>query len=150
MQEIRDISISSLFAYWKINDAVAHDCLELAPDTLLSWAPFDGMRKLGQIFVHIATAKDFWLTTIFRDGGVWIPSAQHSYIDRISLADHMTESFERLDKFASEGDLIGPYKYKEREVSGYWALYHLFEHDVHHISQIMTYLRLNNITPPER
>jgi uncharacterized damage-inducible protein DinB len=149
MKNFVEFSVESLIIQWRAVRQSIRECLRLTPDDLLTWAPKDGMFALGLIYVHISTAIDWWLTTIIKDGGKWTPMRQLPINDRQKLDDHLVGSLARLERFAREADLTRMYEFKGEQVSGYWAVLHLFEHDIHHRAQVKTYLRLNGIDPPD-
>jgi uncharacterized damage-inducible protein DinB len=148
-ENIREISTSSLFAYWHNIRESIRECLRRTPDELLSWKPKHDMLAFGQLYMHLANSVDWWLTNYVKDGGEWIPSERQQTDDRDRLDEHLVASFARLGKYAMLMDTSLTYKDKDGyEFSGNWLLLHLFEHDVHHRGQLKTYLRLNGIAPP--
>jgi uncharacterized damage-inducible protein DinB len=146
---VKEISVSSLLAYWHDARESIRECLRRTPDELLGWRPKDDMRTFGEIYVHIANSIDSWLTRYVKDGGEWIPSAQLPTTDRGKLDRHLVASFARLGKYAMLTNTSLTCKDKDgQDFSGNWLLLHLFEHDIHHRGQLKTYLRLNGIAPP--
>jgi uncharacterized damage-inducible protein DinB len=149
MSTLTEISARTLLVQWREVRESVHECLKRTPDKLLSWAPQDGMRTLGQLYVHFSSSLDWWLTVNFKDGGPWIPSNQRPTTERAKLDNDLVASFERMGKFLGSGDLSRTYEYRGQRVDGYWATLHLFEHDTHHRGQVITYLRTNGIDSPE-
>jgi uncharacterized damage-inducible protein DinB len=149
MKSLPDISTNSLLFQWRALRESIRECLRRTPDNLLTWAPHEGMFPMGRIFVHCSTAIDWWLTNNIKDGGEWTPMKQQPIDDRKKLDDHLVHSFARLERYARSADLTKTYEFKGEQVSGCWIILHLFEHDTHHRGQIMTYLRMNAIAPPD-
>jgi uncharacterized damage-inducible protein DinB len=148
-KNVKEISCISLLGYWhEIRESI-RECLRRTPDGLLPWKPKEKMLTFGQLYVHVSTSIDWWLTNFVKDGGRWIPSGQHRTDDRRLLDEHLTSSFTRLIRYSQTPDLSQPFKNdRGEEITGNWLLLHLFEHDIHHRGQLKTYLRLNGIAPP--
>ena len=142
------IDVDAILQYWRdVHDDI-QECLKRTPDDLLSWAPKEGMKTFGQLYVHLATAIDWNLTNVFKDGGLWVPSAEHPTDDKEMLDAHLVASFERLDRYSRKTDLSRTLDLKARQVTGAWLFIHMFDHHIHHRAQLKTYLRMNGITPP--
>ena len=108
MKNITELSAATLLAYWGDVRKSIRECLRLTPDELLSWRPKDDMRTFGQLYVHVATSIDWWLTNFVKDGGEWIPSGQHSITDRASLDEHLMASYARLGKVCHDDRFDAP------------------------------------------
>ncbi|MBD3216911.1 MAG: hypothetical protein GF310_01450 [candidate division Zixibacteria bacterium] len=131
------------------------EALEAVPDDKLDWIPAEGMIPLGMIFLHIAETSDWWYDDIIKGEA----STELAFLDkqcpsRDKIAEYMEKHWERLEKFFAEDEGAMKTVY-EREgdswkisKSGYWIFMHLFEHDIHHRSQIHHYLRILGISPP--
>lgn len=127
--------------------------LEVAPDDKLDWAPADNMITLGNIFMHIAEASDWWISEIVDQKGFVdytpCPSAPKAEIT-VMLDKH----WKRLEDFFARAPQVleGVYDMsrhgRDRKPSGHWIFLHLLEHDIHHRSQINHYLRMLGIKPP--
>lgn len=148
MQEYKSLSPELLLAYWRELRGNIYRCLDVTPDHLLSWSPGEKMMTLGRQFVHLATAVDWNMTLVVKDGGEWIHSDKHTSTDKAKLDEHLRVSFKRLEPFLVS-DLSKTYDFKGRAVTGAWLAIHLFEHDIHHRAQIKAYLRMAGIIPPE-
>jgi uncharacterized damage-inducible protein DinB len=127
--------------------------LEAVPDDKLDWAPAENMITLGNIFMHIAEASDWWLNEVIAGKG-YTDYTPCPSVPKPQIAAMMEAHWKRLEDFfaAAPGILDARYdmkKYKrDREFDGYWLFMHLFEHDIHHRSQINHYLRILGIKPP--
>ncbi len=126
--------------------------LELVPDDKLDWAPAENMITLGNVFMHIAEASDWWINeVIHRNGFVDYTPCPSAPKEQIALM--LDGHWNRLQEFFASRDVLeARYDMKrynrEREFDGYWVLLHLLEHDIHHRSQINHYLRILGIKPP--
>ncbi|OGC90365.1 MAG: hypothetical protein A2W25_02090 [candidate division Zixibacteria bacterium RBG_16_53_22] len=149
MKNLQGISLDTVLLQWRALRESIRECLRVTPDELLGWAPRDGMRTLGQLYVHFSSPLDWWLTNSFKDGGQWIPSIERPSDDKTKLDNDIVASFERMERYLISADLTRMYEFKGEQVSGYWIILHLFEHDSHHRGQVITYLRMNGINPPQ-
>ena len=148
MDVFENISIDSLLEYWSQVRKSIRDCLNATPTGLLSWAPKEGMRTLGQLYVDLATSIDWWLTTAFNEDDNRPPSSRHSTEDRNYLDRHLEQSFERLERFLGIANLSEMYESRGRKLRGAWIVLHMFKQDIYHQAQIIDYLRQNGIDPP--
>jgi uncharacterized damage-inducible protein DinB len=131
--------------------------LECAPENRLDWTPAAGMITLGNIFLHISEASDWWINEVIKKEKslelVSEPAAASR--PKADIKKFLDNHWERLDKFFASDPRILKEDYqfqgRARQVtfSGYWIYNHLLEHDIHHRAQINQYLRILGITPPE-
>ncbi len=147
-KQYKDSSLDALLDFYRDVRETIRECLRRTPDDLLSWSPKEGMRTFGHLYVHFASPIDWWMTLHIKDGGRWTPSKDEPTDNTDMLDKHILESFARLEKFA-QSNLSKIYCRDDNEFTGLWLIMHLLEHDIHHRGQVMTYLRMNNIAPPE-
>jgi len=132
------------------------EALKLVPDDKLDWAPAENMIPLGQVFLHIAECSDWWYDDVVKGKpGTELAVLGQPCPPKEKIAEHMKDHWERMERFFDESPEILE-KIYERQVeedhfalSGYWIFTHLFEHDIHHRSQINHYLRILGIKPPK-
>jgi uncharacterized damage-inducible protein DinB len=127
--------------------------LEVTPDDKLDWMPADKMLTLGNIFMHINEASDWWINRVIykKEYKDMTPckSPSKDYIKTL-LDDHwirMERFFDKAPKILEEKYSLDWFK-PPKTVDGYWIMLHLFEHDLHHRSQINQYLRILGEKPP--
>jgi uncharacterized damage-inducible protein DinB len=149
MKDLKDISLDTVILQWRALRESIRECLRRTPDYLLGWRPNEDMRTFGQLYVHFSSPLDWWLTLSLKDGGQWIPSIQRQTDDKQKLDNDMVTSFDRMERYLRAADLTKMYEFKGEPVSGNWIVLHLLEHDAHHRGQIITYLRVNGIIPPD-
>jgi uncharacterized damage-inducible protein DinB len=131
-----------------------NQAFELAPDDKLTWAPADNMRTLGQVFFHIGNTSSAWYDSVMKELP-WKPFPPDYMPHREVIAQSLKDHWERLERLFSEPPealekIYTPEHYgKTYNLSGYWVFIHLFEHDLHHRSQINQYLRILGIDPPK-
>jgi len=127
--------------------------LEVVPDDKLDWAPAEGMITLGNIFMHIAEASDWWISEVIDQNGCTDYTPCPS-VPKPEIAVMMDNHWKRLEAFFVRAPQVleGVYdmsRYKrDRKPTGHWIFLHLLEHDIHHRSQINHYLRILGVKPP--
>lgn len=132
------------------------EALEKTPEDKLDWAPGAQMLTFGLIFLHIAECSDWWYDDIM----LGKESIELAFEDKPSvlkdqIAIHLKEHQERMERFFAETPETFEKTYHKQlqsrkiERTGYWIFMHLFEHDIHHRSQINQYLRILEIEPPQ-
>lgn len=128
--------------------------LDLAPDDKLDWAPADKMLSLGNIFMHIAEASMGWIEDVI-DGNKFDELTPGPSLPKNNIQNLMNEHWQRLDNFFNRYSGITEKTYpiewqgKTYNLRAEWIMLHLFEHDIHHRSQINQYLRILGINPPK-
>jgi len=131
--------------------------LELAPNDKLGWAPGGEMITLGNIFVHVAEASDWWYSHVMRGREYTdlMEKPDSPVFPKAEIAGHLEKHWRRLEElfnldeeaYSQEYKVVGRYKTYFRD--GYWVFTRLFSHELHHRSQICQYLRLLGIEPTE-
>jgi uncharacterized damage-inducible protein DinB len=148
------LKIETLAEFWLNEIRPPLDkALLIAPDDKLEWTPGQNMITLGNIFMHIAEASDFWITTII-DRRDCIDYTPCPCPPKPEIAAMLDSHWQRLEEFFGRCPEILENSYprsrngKEVMLSGYWIMLHLLEHDIHHRSQINHYLRILGTKPP--
>nr|MBN2277622.1 DinB family protein [candidate division Zixibacteria bacterium] len=135
------------------------EALELMPEDKGDWIPADNMIPLGQLFLHICETSDWWYDEIMKGNkAVELAVPGEKCPDKKVIKNHLEEHWKRLERFFAEPKEAFEKTYKREgshegrkwkiEQTGYWIFTHLFEHDIHHRSQINHYLRILGIRPP--
>ncbi len=129
--------------------------LEMAPDDKLDWAPGKEMITLGMLFLHIAEASDWWYDEIMKGKeSIELAFPDKKCPPKAEIKKHMDDHWSRLERFFGEEEDILENTYEKKletrtiSKNGYWIFMHLFEHDIHHHSQIRHYLRILGLVPP--
>jgi uncharacterized damage-inducible protein DinB len=146
--------VKSLITMWResIRPRV-NQALELTPEDKLDWAPVEKMISLGNIFLHFAETSDWWYDEVMK-GCNSVELAVGSCSPKSEIVKHLNAHWERMERFFAEPPdvLEKTYEVKRKDktytFTGNWIFVHLFEHDIHHRSQINQYLRILGITPP--
>lgn len=153
MLEDGNIIVAEQIRQWRksIRPSVSA-ALQMAPDDRMGWAPVAGMLTLGAIFLHLAETSDWWYDEVI-EKHTSIELANRTDVPREQIAAHLDDHWQRLERFFGQ-----PANILRREFSfeqegqthtftGAWIFVHLFEHDVHHRSQINQYMRMLDLTP---
>ncbi len=129
------------------------EALALVPDDKLEWTPAPEMITLGNIFMHISEASDYWISTVI-DNKESIDYTPCQCPSKEEIKRLLSLHWERLEAFFGRAPKILEKTYdrtlrgKQETLSGTWIMLHLLEHDIHHRSQINHYLRILGIKPP--
>ncbi|NLI15668.1 MAG: hypothetical protein GX409_05205 [candidate division Zixibacteria bacterium] len=149
------IKIKALANFWifEVKPPLTQ-ALELVPDDKLDWSPKPEMIKLGHIFYHIAECSAWWIGTLI-DKETPPPDVPSNGLTKRMLSEMMEKHWQTLERFFSRCPEIleNTYEYTDQgkihKYDGQWIMFHIFEHDIHHRSQINQYLRILGITPPQ-
>jgi len=132
------------------------DALEKTPEDKLDWAPGEKMLPLGLVFLHIFECSDWWYDEIMLGKeAIELAFEDKPSAPKKQIAIHLKEHQERMERFFAEPQETFEKTYEKQlqsrkiERTGYWIFMHLFEHDIHHRSQINQYLRILGIEPPK-
>jgi uncharacterized damage-inducible protein DinB len=150
-----DLKIQRIADFWfdEVKPPIMK-ALEAAPDDKLEWAPAEKMITLGNIFMHIAEASDWWCNKVIykREFKDLTPCKSFS---KGHIKTLMDDHWIRLEKLLDdapkvmEGKYLIDWRKPPETVVGFWIMLHLFEHDIHHRSQINHYLRILGEKPPK-
>jgi uncharacterized damage-inducible protein DinB len=154
MTQNPSITIARLARFWseEVKPPIGK-ALELAPDDKLDWAPAENMITLGNIFLHVGETSLGWIGALI-DGGEFTSLQPRKSPPKSEIESVLDQHWERLEGFFGRAPQILGETYDLRphghdaEVTGEWIFLHLFEHDIHHRSQINHYLRILGIKPP--
>jgi uncharacterized damage-inducible protein DinB len=128
--------------------------IEIVPADKLDWTPAEKMISLGNIFMHISEASSYWLDGIV-DGQPFKDFTPCPSFPKNEIVALLEEHWQRLDNFFARSPEIMEKTYelkcgdKVNKLYGHWIMLHLFEHDIHHRSQINHYLRILGMEPPQ-
>jgi uncharacterized damage-inducible protein DinB len=148
------ITIARLAQFWmeEVKPPIPK-ALELTPDDKLDWAPAKDMITLGNIFMHISEASDWWITTVINNKKFTDYTPCPS-LPKPEIAGLLDAHWKRLEEFFASAPEVLEQEYdmrrfkRDSSVTGEWIFLHLLEHDIHHRSQINHYLRILGIKPP--
>ena len=126
---------------------------EAIPPEKYSWRPGDGVRSIGEVFAHIATAN----YGIPRALGTQPPAGfdpkaiQAAANDKAKIVQMLKGSFAHFRQAIlaiSDADVDKPQKMFGRQTSVRGAFIMITGHFGEHLGQSIAYARVNGITPP--
>jgi len=122
---------------------------EAMPEDKYSWTPGEGVRSVGEVYVHAAEANYYMLSLI--KGEKFDMNSAESKSDKKTALSLMEKSFDNLKESAAQ--FIDEDLNKEIEAFGMkfsvrnfmvTIIAHLHEH----LGQSIAYARMNGVTPP--
>ena len=125
---------------------------ETTPAEKYSWRPMEGVRSVGEVFVHVAN-DNYYLP-----GMIGIPSEQKfteedekKITEKSKVIEHLRKSFEFIEAAAmkiSDADLDKPADFFGNKTTYRGILFHAASHWHEHLGQSIAYARMNKIVPP--
>jgi len=146
MSEYPPLDITPVWA--RLNEELIR-LVDYVPDDKMNWSPKPELWNFRGILLHIASARDIWLTRTVQDG-VDAPDVWRTVRNRPEIQQAFRRTWDRLEAFLRDAEkLDAAYPELAGTVSGHWIAYHLLEHDVHHRADIFHYLALLGIETPD-
>lgn len=114
--------------------------VDLLPDDKLNFTPKTELWNSRGILIHIADARDSWMTGTVQDGdpypGIWTTVKNKDDIKR-----ELDRTYKRVLRFLSnQSQLDASYEDDDPEhpiITGHWIAFHLLEHDIHHRAELL-------------
>jgi len=132
----------------RVNDELIR-LVDYVPDDKLDWSPKPELWNFRTILLHIASARDIWLSRDVRDGADATDAAQ-TVRTKAEIQNSFLRTWKRLDAFLRDaGKLDATYTTRWETASGHWIAFHALEHDIHHRADIFHYLALLGIAHPD-
>lgn len=141
---------------WKQNiDAVEKKVLDLAqavPAEKYSWRPAEGVRSIGEVYVHIAVGN-YFLPTLM---GINPPpdfkrDAEKTVTDKAQIIELLKRSYDHaraaFDK-ATDADMQKKVDFFGTAMTGEGIYLNVISHSHEHLGQSIAYARMNGIVPP--
>jgi len=124
---------------------------EVIPADNFSWRPMEGVRSIGEVYLHIAQANYAMLGAmgVSSPEGLNLeaidPNNKQSVIDAFSESiDFVSSSVEGLSQ-STLGDM---HELFGQTMQGEHVLIFLLNHMSEHVGQLIAYARTNNVVPP--
>jgi uncharacterized damage-inducible protein DinB len=117
-----------------------------------AWRPMEGVRSVGEVFVHIAVANVVFLQMVGVESSMKVDWGMEKKVtDKAKIVEMLKESF-RLAKEAvakiSDQDLDKTVKIFGRDGTCRSALVLTATHAHEHLGQSIAYARVNKVVPP--
>ena len=122
---------------------------EKTPADKFSWRPADGVRSIGEVYVHIAVAHLFFLNTC----GVKVDmskarDAEKKITAKADVINLLKESIAAVKENYPKLDMAKKAHIGGRHTTVEGIMVHLIAHTSEHVGQSIAYARMNGIVPP--
>ena len=123
------------------------------PEAKYAWRPAKGVRSVGEVFMHVATAN-YGITSFM---GVAPPKGfdfgtfEKSQTKKAEIQKTLKESFEHVEKAwmdMPDADLDTQIDFMGNKMSKRAAFLLVLTHMHEHLGQSIAYARMNGVTPP--
>jgi uncharacterized damage-inducible protein DinB len=132
----------------RVNDELIR-LVDYVPDDKIDWSPKPELWNFRVTLLHIASARDIWLSRDVRDGAD-APDVVRTVRTKAEIQDMYLRTWKRLEAFLRDvRKLDATYTTPWETASGHWIAFHALEHDIHHRADIFHYLALLGIEHPE-
>lgn len=142
--------MKSLFDQQFENASRVIQLAEAMPADSYSWRPEEGVRSVGEVYLHIAQANYMMLGTFGVEAPVDVQSLG-SLTDKDDIVAALKESHDWVQSTVadlSDDQLSGSYNLFGRDLNGEGVLVFLLNHMSEHVGQSIAYARTNHVTPP--
>jgi uncharacterized damage-inducible protein DinB len=124
------------------------ELVEHVPDEHFDWAPKAELWSFRRLFVHMAEAREQWMTRAINDGEANFVGQRA--LSKLEIKDALRDTWKRIERtFADQAKLDATYKDRwwaeAPPRTGHWVAFHLLEHDLHHRAEMLLYLALLGI-----
>ncbi len=126
---------------------------EAMPEGKYAWRPAQGVRSVGEVFMHVAGANYGVpvFVSVAPPEGFKFETYEHSLTKKPDIVKGLRDSFTHVKKAftnASDGELEKPAEFfgMKTTVRGTYML--LLAHAHEHLGQAIAYARSNEVTPP--
>ena len=129
------------------------DLAEATPSDKFGWRPAEGIRSIGEVYMHVAAAN-YALSSAL---GVAVPdgvspqSLEADITEKMEVVEVLKASQEQVHKaleMVMNEDLTGKVQAFGQEFTRYQVLMILSGHSHEHLGQSIAYARSNGIAPP--
>ncbi len=128
------------------------DLAEAVPDTKYGWRPSEGVRSIGEVYVHIASANYGFPKMIgVKPPENLVKDPEKNITDKKEIIAFLKGSFAYVRSVAmktSDAELDKPANFYGEETTVRGILFHLATHLHEHLGQSIAYARTNNVVPP--
>ena len=125
---------------------------EAMPEEKYSWRPGEGVRSIGEVYVHIAGANFFFPTFLgVKAPAGMSPNMEKTITDKAKVIETVKASFAHARQAVAnltDADLEKSTKAFGRETTYQAVLFFMAYHMLEHLGQSIAYARTNGIVPP--
>lgn len=127
---------------------------EALPAEKYGWKPTEGVRSIAEVFAHVISANYYFASKL----GAEIPkeinmeTLEKELTKKEDILAALKKSYEVVDKAiknTKDEDLVKKVEYPfPGEFTNMTSILIILSHSNEHLGQLITYARMNNITPP--
>ena len=125
---------------------------EAMPEEKYSWRPGEGVRSVGEVYVHIGMGNYFSLSYL----GGSLPEGFNPELDKqitkkTEIIDFLKKSYDYAKSYIlslNAEDLEYPIEFFGEQSNGRRMLFLILYHNHEHLGQSIAYARSNGIVPP--
>ena len=126
---------------------------EAMPADKYGWRPGEGVRSVGEVYMHVASAN-FWLPTFWGakvPAGVDPRNLEKDGADKAKTVAALKQSFDFVHQAIDavpDSELHKPIKIFGHDAVVVEAMLGIATHDHEHLGQAIAYARMNGVVPP--
>lgn len=135
-------------------DDVQSKVMELAeavPEKKYSWRPGNGVRSIGEVYMHVAGTNYYLSTFLGKTPPADVPKDFEKIRDKQRALVELKKSFDyirRVVEAEKEADLDKPVKMYGQQTTRRGVLITALTHLHEHLGQSIAYARMNGVVPP--
>ena len=136
-------------------DGVEKEILGLAeatPAEKFAWRPAEGVRSVGEVYMHLAGGNYLFLGFVGVKAPAGItPSMEKDVTGKAAIIEALKKSFAHLREGVAsiaDADLDKPMKVFGHDTTVRGVLFTAATHEHEHLGQSIAYARMNGIVPP--
>jgi uncharacterized damage-inducible protein DinB len=144
-------AVTTARTVWMIPRGFVLRALEQVPDSLLAYRPTPDVRSLGQLFAHVADGEHLFCSLALGEAA---PNPfdvnEKTKKTKAEIQQALQESLAHCEKAYAQSDAAAqtPADFFGQKQNRLFLLNMNGAHDYEHYGNIVTYLRLNKLTPP--
>jgi uncharacterized damage-inducible protein DinB len=146
-------TVLDAYPHWERVRKTVVQAATLIPKRKLEWRPAQGMYSFGDLLRHMVDTEEFWIQGVLRGRGGSpdrnrkdYPTVAKIFKDWGKIHQKTLATLSRMPASALSRKVKIE---QDGKVPVSWLLWHVVEHEVHHRAQIMVYLRLLGVEPPQ-
>lgn len=146
-------SVLDTYPYWERVRKTISQAAALIPKGKLEWRPVKGMYSFGDLLRHMVDTEEFWIQGVLRGKGGSPDRTRKDYPTVAKIFKDWERIHQKTLAALSKMSATALDRKVKIEQNGKvpvsWLLWHVIEHEVHHRAQIIVYLRLLGLEPPQ-
>jgi uncharacterized damage-inducible protein DinB len=144
-------AVTTAKTVWMIPRNFVLRALEQVPDSLLAYRPTPEVRSLGQLFAHIADGEHLFCALALGEAmPTPFDAVEKTKHTKAEIRQALQESLAHCERAYAQTDAAAqtPAQFFGQTQNRLFLLNLNGAHDYEHYGNIVTYMRLNGLTPP--